>query len=64
MQTIQGIILCSCIQNILFSPGSEPSTEWLTTKAHTDLILLWSYSEEVFGEVHTIIAVKLLHFVS
>ena len=64
MQAIQGSILCRCIQNILFGPGSEPSTEWLTTKAHTDLILLWSCNEEVFGEVHTIMAVKLLHFVS
>ena len=64
MQTIQGSILCRCIQNILFGPGSEPSTEWLTTKAHTDLILLWSCSEEVFGEVHNIMAVKLFHFVS
>ena len=64
MQAIQGRILCRCIQNILFGPGSEPSTEWLTTKAHTDLILLWSCNEEVFGEVHTIMAVKLLHFVS
>ena len=64
MQTIQGNILCRCIQNILFGPGSEPSIEWLTTKAHTDLILLWSCNEEVFGEVHTIMAVKLLHFVS
>ena len=64
MQAIQGSILCRCIQNILFGPGSEPSTEWLTTKAHTDLILLWSCNEEVFGEVHTIMAVKLLYFVS
>ena len=64
MQTIQGNILCRCIQNILFGPGSEPSIEWLTTKAHTDLILLWSCNEEVFGEVHTIMAVKLLYLVS
>lgn len=64
MQTIQGSILCRCIQNILFGPGSEPSTEWLTTNAHTDLILLWSCSEEVFGEVRNIMAVKLFHFVS
>ena len=35
VQTIQGSILCRCIQNILFGPGSEPSTEWLSTKAHT-----------------------------
>ena len=63
-QTIQGTILCRHIQNILFGPGSKPSTEWLTTKAHTDLTLLWSCSEEVFGEFHTIMAVKLFCFVA
>ena len=63
-QTIQGSILCRCIQYILFGPGSEASTEWLTTGDHKDLILLWSWSEEVFGGIHTIMAVKLLHFVS
>ena len=63
-QTIQGTILCRHIQNILFGPGSKPSTEWLTTKAHTDLTLLWSCSEEVFGEFHTIMAVKLFCFVT
>ena len=63
-QVIQGSILCRCIQHRLFGPGSEPRTEWLTTEALTDLILFWTCSEEVFGGVHTIMAVKLLHCVS
>ena len=47
---------------MLFSPGSEQSTAWETAEAHTDIILLWSQSEEGIGGVHAIMGVKLLHF--